>query len=49
VKLAKLAGAPGCTVMLMGEVGRDGYGQQYRQQRQDEGRATCVMGNETTR
>jgi hypothetical protein len=29
VMLAKLAGAPGRTVMLMREVGSGGYGQQY--------------------
>jgi hypothetical protein len=35
MKLAELAGASGRAVMFVGEVGSSGYGEQYRQQRED--------------
>jgi len=39
VKLAEPAGAPGRTVMLMGEVGSGSYGQQYCEQREHKSQA----------
>jgi hypothetical protein len=48
VKLAELAGAPGRIVMLMGEVGSGGYGQQNRQQREGDAHAARAIDKANT-